>query len=140
MPDDIHEGGCVCGAVRYRTKGAPQAAFVCHCTYCQRASGSAFLVEVAFPKEAVEIAGGPIGTYEHKSDESGRALYPQFCTRCATKIGMTVELVPGVQVIFGGTFDDPNWFDIDRHIFARSAVKWMTYPPDATVHQKHWLY
>ena len=83
--DDIHEGGCVCGAVRFKTKGPPRHAFACHCAFCQRASGSAFSVEAIFPKEAVEITGGPLTTYEHKSDESGRALFPRFCARCALR-------------------------------------------------------
>ena len=39
---EIHEGGCVCGAVRFRVKAQPQAGLVCHCTWCQRRSGSAF--------------------------------------------------------------------------------------------------
>ncbi len=35
MPD-VHEGGCLCGAIRYRVMGNPQRASVCHCTDCQR--------------------------------------------------------------------------------------------------------
>ena len=41
--------------------------------------------------------------------------------------------------MFGGTFDDPDWFEVDRHIFTRSALKWMTCPPGVTLHEKHWL-
>ena len=137
--DDIHEGGCVCGAVRFKTKGPPRHAFACHCAFCQRASGSAFSVEAIFPKEAVEITGGPLTTYEHRSDESGRALFPRFCARCGTRVAMAFEWVPDLLIVFGGTFDDPDWFEVDRHIFTRSAVRWMAYPPGVKLHEKHWL-
>jgi hypothetical protein len=46
---------------------------VCYCTFCQRLTGSAYLVEAILLKEQVEITGGPIGTYEHRSGETGRA-------------------------------------------------------------------
>ena len=72
-PDEVHEGGCLCGAVRYRTRGAPHRGLVCYCTFCQRLTGSAYLVEAIFLKEQVEITGGPIGTYEQRSDETGQA-------------------------------------------------------------------
>jgi hypothetical protein len=48
---DIHEGGCACGAVRYRVKGSPERASVCHCTFCQRRTGSAFGISVYFHDE-----------------------------------------------------------------------------------------
>ncbi len=73
MSDDVHEGGCFCGSIRYRTRGEPRRGLVCHCTFCQRLTGSAYVVEAIFLKEQVEITGGPIGTYEHRSDETGRA-------------------------------------------------------------------
>ena len=53
---------------------------------------------------------------------------------------MTLEWFPEVQAIFGGTFDDPCWLKIAKHIFARSAVPWMPFAPDAEVHQKNFLY
>ena len=45
---NAREGGCVCGAVRYRVKAAPQFGLVCHCTWCQRRSGSAFSYNANF--------------------------------------------------------------------------------------------
>jgi Glutathione-dependent formaldehyde-activating enzyme len=56
-------GRCLCGAVQYRYEGEPTTIGLCQCERCQRQSGSAFLIGVIFPKEAVTLAG-PLATYE----------------------------------------------------------------------------
>ena len=62
----IHEGGCLCGSVRYRTVGDPIMATICHCKFCQRRTGSAFSEPVFFKMEQIEFSGGPRSTYEHR--------------------------------------------------------------------------
>jgi hypothetical protein len=49
---------------------------------------------------------------------------------------VAIESLPGVSGVFVGTFDDPNWVDIDEHIWTRSAVKWMAFPPNIERHEK----
>jgi hypothetical protein len=68
----IHEGGCLCGAVRYRVRGEPARGSACHCTFCQKRSGSAFGIGVYFNDDAVESLTGDRKSYEHRSDETGR--------------------------------------------------------------------
>ena len=51
---DVHEGGCVCGNVRYRSIGAPMLATVCHCTFCQKRTGSAYSEPVILRTEQAE--------------------------------------------------------------------------------------
>lgn len=124
---DMHEGGCLCGAVRYRATGQPLRATVCHCTFCQRITGSAFGVWATYRKEQVAISG-ELGTYEHRSDESGRWIRMEFCPRCGTSIGATFERSPELRSQLAGTFDDPGWIDITRHIWIRSARQWVPIP------------
>ena len=133
---DLHEGGCLCGAVRYRTKGAPVRAQICHCAFCQRRTGSAFAEPIIFNDPDVEITGGPLTTYEHRSDESHRWLRLQFCPRCGTTVTWTAERIPGRRAIAGGTFDDPNWLKIERHIWTRSAQRWIDFPADVELFEK----
>jgi hypothetical protein len=136
-----HEGGCVCGSVRYVTHGNPLRVTVCHCTWCQKRTGTAFSVEPVFNKEQVEITGGPLTKYRHISDESARWLDLEFCPRCGTNIGFTLEWRPGARVIDAGTFDDPSWIRADRHhfrhIFLRSAQKWSVVPDGVEKYEKH---
>jgi hypothetical protein len=138
---DTHAGGCVCGCVRYVAKGDPLRVTVCHCTWCQRRTGTAFAVEPVFNEEQVEITGGPLTRYRHISDVSGRWLDVEFCPRCGTNIGLTLEWRPGVRLIDAGTFDDPSWIRADRHhfryIFLRSAQRWSEVPEGAECYDEH---
>ena len=133
---EIHEGGCLCGAIRYRVTGKPQRVGACHCTFCQRRTGSAFSVHAFFDEKNVECSGDGLTTYEERSDESNLGLCLHFCKRCATTVMLTVERFPGMRLITGGTFDDPNWFKIDRHIWTRSALHWMVFSPDVARFEK----
>ncbi len=127
---DSHQGGCLCGAVRYRVTGKPLRTAVCNCTFCKRRTGSAFGMLVLFDERSVEIAGGPLSSYEHKSDESGRWIRLEFCPRCATTVALRLERFPGARGIAAGTLDDPSWVKIERVVWTRSALPWMSYPSD----------
>ena len=126
--DDVHEGRCACGAVRHRVRGEPVAGIVCHCKFCQRRLATAFAVVAYFEERDAEILQGELTTWEHRSDESGRWLRVEFCKRCGTTITHTAELRPGWRAIAAGTFDDPDWFKIERHIWTRSARPWVSIP------------
>lgn len=138
---DEHEGGCLCGSLRYVARGAPERVTICHCTWCQRRTGSAFGVEVVFQDGNVSVSGETARTYRHLSDETGRWLDQHFCGRCGTKIGITLEAAPGIRSIAAGTFDDPSWISRDsqhfRDIFLRSARDWSALPPDIEAHREH---
>lgn len=125
---DIHEGGCVCGAVRYRVHGDPVVGTVCHCTFCQKRLASGFAVLASFREEAIELLQGQLSEVEHRSDVSGRWLRMRFCPKCGTTVSHAAELRPGMRVIAAGTFDDPRWFRIDRHIWTRSKLPWVEVP------------
>jgi len=88
---EIHEGGCLCGAVRYRVTGDdPKFTAVCHCKFCQKRTGSAFAEAVYFDETAVQIVGA-LKTYEYRTDESGRWVKSEFCPNCGTSVTWTIE-------------------------------------------------
>jgi hypothetical protein len=123
------------------TTGAPLRVTVCHYTWCQRRTGTAFAVLAAFDENKVKVNGGPLTKYRHISDESGRWLDLEFCPKCGTNVGFTLEWRPGVRLIDAGTFDDPSWIRTDRHrfryIFLRSAQSWSEVPAGAEKYEKH---
>ena len=136
-----NEGGCVCGAVRYVVHGDPERVTVCHCTWCQRRTGSAFGVEVVFRTPEVRLDGDTLRSYRHISDESGRWLDQQFCFRCGTNIGITLEAVPGIRTIASGTFDNPSWISpgkyLFRYVYLRSAQDWSRIPDGVEHYEAH---
>jgi hypothetical protein len=136
-----HEGGCVCGAVRYVAHGDPERVTVCHCTWCQRRTGSAFGVEVVFKTENLMVVGDTLREYRHISDESGRWLDQHFCSRCGANIGITLEAVPGIRTIAAGTFDDPSWLSREQHafryVYLRWAQNWSEVPDGAERYEAH---
>jgi hypothetical protein len=133
----IHHGGCLCGHVRYRTMGAPQRTTICHCRFCQRLTGSAFLVEPVFLKADVEVQRGTASTFDYRSPDHGRLITVSFCAKCGTHLSLAFERFPTVLGMCGGTFDDPAWFTPDRHIFIETSVPWMVFPQDVDCYVKH---
>ena len=117
----------MCGAVRYEASAQPLRVTICHCTFCQRFTGSAFLVEPIFRKEDVVLTGTAPRTYDHHSDSSHKRVTLNFCERCGTTLYLSFERFPDIIGVCAGTFDDPNWFERGagacRHIFTRSAQK-----------------
>ena len=117
-----HQGGCLCGAVRYRVKAEPLRVTFCHCRFCQRATGAAYAVEPIFSEAEFELLSGDAKTYSHISTGSGKAIDIHFCGNCGSTFRYVLHRYPGVTGILAGTFDDPNWFGplLIRQIFPRS--------------------
>jgi hypothetical protein len=138
-----HEGGCLCGDVRYRALGEPVRVTVCHCTFCQKVTGSAFLVEPIFSRDDVAFSGITPRRYDHHSDGSQKRVTVNFCARCGTTVCLDLERFPDILALCGGTFDDPNWFDRGpgnyRHTFTRSAQEGVLLPPNVDTYSGHAL-
>jgi len=135
---EVHDGGCLCGRVRYRTRGAPRFMAVCHCRYCQKVTGSAANTEVAFLKEDVQFSGD-LRTYEYRSPAHGRLMRSHFCAECGVTVGLSFERFAAVQAILAGTYDDPGWIRFDKHIFTQQALPWMAYSDAMDVYGGHCL-
>lgn len=117
----VHPGGCLCGAVRFETLAEPLRVTFCHCRFCQRATGSAYMVEPIFRLQDLRITKGLPTTYRLPSAGSGKMVDVHFCATCGTKLYLTFERFDGACGVYAGTFDDPNWFatgpDNSKHIF-----------------------
>lgn len=137
----VHEGGCLCGAIRYKTMAEPQRVTICHCTFCQRFTGTAFLVEPMFKRADVVFSGDKPTTYDHRSDSSHKRIILNFCGRCGTTLYLDLERFPDLLGLCGGTFDDPNWFSRGpgkcRHIFTRSAQEGVVLPAGVDTFEAH---
>src|ERR1051325_5315746 len=108
----IHQGGCLCGALRYETTADPLRVTICRCGCGQRATGSAYMVEPIFRHEDMRATKGSATIYELRSAGSGKTVRVHFCPVCGTKLYLSFERFPGVYGVYAGTFDDPSWFAI----------------------------
>ncbi len=135
-----HEGGCVCGNVRFVAAGEPLRVTICHCAWCQRRTGTAFGTEVVFESGQVTVSG-EVARYRHVSDQSGRWLDIEFCPRCGTNLGFTLEAAPGLRTLPAGAFDDPSWIAAERqpfrHVFVRSRRAWSDLSPLVETYEQH---
>lgn len=136
---DVHQGGCLCGAVRYQVIGQPVAAYVCYCDYCKRASGTGFQIPVFFKAKQVTFEGQALASYDYVSPVHGRTIQTQFCPSCGTRVASKISRVPSVTLISGGTFDQPDWYPITCHLFAQHALSWLQMPRDVPCYQQHFI-
>jgi hypothetical protein len=137
----VHEGGCLCEAVRYTIKNDPVRVTICHCKFCQRATGAAYMVEPIFHEADLQVTKGSPAVYEHCSGGSGKLVHIHFCAACGTKLYLTFERFAEVCGVYAGTFDDPNWFDIkpesSKHIFINVARPETILPPGFSCFAEH---
>jgi len=136
-----HEGGCLCGRIRYAVKSQPVRVTICHCRFCQRATGSAYLVEPIFGKASFELISGEPKIYRHRSEGSGRIIDVHFCAECGTKLFLTFERFPDAVGVYGGAFDNPNWFERSaensKHIFLGAAQRGTVIPAGVKSFEEH---
>jgi hypothetical protein len=120
------EGGCSCGAVRYRLTTDPLFVHCCHCLNCQRQTGSAFVVNLLIESDRVEVvAGAPQTVDVPRDDGSKQKIYR--CPECQIAVFSDYGR-PEVLFVRAGTLDDPASVRPDVHIFTRSKVGWVTLP------------
>jgi hypothetical protein len=137
----LNYGGCLCGAIRYATSADPVRVTYCHCKFCQRATGSAYMVEPIFLKPGLEIISGKPATYTLASEGSGKRVTINFCSTCGTKLFLAFERFPVALGVYAGTFDNPNWFaripKLSKHIFLASAQNGTVIPPGINTYLEH---
>jgi hypothetical protein len=119
------EGGCQCGAVRYRVGVEPLHLAICHCTECQRQSGSAFGMSLFVPAEAFRLISGTLNSFTVKCD-SGRTKTCTFCAACGTRIHH--QTVPTALSLKAGTLDDTSSLVPKAHYWTKRKQPWVVIP------------
>jgi hypothetical protein len=120
------EGGCACGAVRYRLTSDPLFVHCCHCLNCQRQTGSAFVINLLIEADRVELlAGHPQPVDVPRDDGSVQTIFR--CPACRVAVFSTYTR-PEIRFVRGGTLDEPASIAPDVHIFTRSKLPWVEIP------------
>ena len=120
------EGGCACGAVRYRLTSDPLFTHCCHCLNCQRQTGSAFVINLLIEADRVELlAGAPQAVEVPRDDGSTQRI--SRCPTCQVAVYSDYGR-PEVLFVRAGTLDQPGSVTPDVHIFTKSKLSWVTLP------------
>jgi len=122
------EGGCTCGAVRYRLKARPLFVHCCHCTWCQRETGSAFAVNALIEASQVELPKGK-PTQTTLPSASGKGQNFWRCADCGVTVWSNYpQAGPSIHFIRVGTLDDPSRAQPDIHIYTSTKQPWVVLP------------
>lgn len=147
------EGGCCCGYIRYRLERDPMAVHCCHCTSCQRETGSAFGINVIIeatnltllpPAPAAVPAhpgapdtfprAGPSAPSPSKQEliraqipqESGEAQNVTHCPKCFIAVWTEYSCGPAIKFVRQGTLDRAWLLQPDLHLYVRSKREFVT--------------
>ena len=147
--DEILEGGCQCGKVRYRITGAPLTLYACHCTECQKQSASAFGLSLRIKGSDLELVSGEPKIWKRPAD-SGDTVACAFCPDCGSRlyhVGLGELEIISVKA---GSLDDTSGLAPVGHIWTRSKQAWLdlaslssdlvfeTEPPDYDEFFRRW--
>ncbi len=124
---EAYEGGCACGAVRYRMTSSPMFVHCCHCLDCQRQTGSAFVLNAMIEADRIQLLSGTPEPVSVPTD-SGRPHDIYRCPACRVAVWSDYGRRPALRFVRVGTLDNPAALRPDVHIYTRSRLPWIRLP------------
>lgn len=136
MGEELREGGCGCGAARYRVEGDPIFVNNCHCTQCQHQTGSTSVVNAFFESERVTLTAGELAENVVTSGSGGPHVIVR-CSACGVALWSYYprlgRIGAGLRV---GTLDDNGAFPPDAAIFVSEKMPWVALPEGIPAFEK----
>jgi hypothetical protein len=128
------EGGCLCGAIRYRAEGNAFGSVACHCRDCQRIAAGSAANFLMIRKAEVSVTGQAQAWT--KQGDSGRSITRSFCGTCGTPLFIALEMLPDAVGLAVGSLDDPSAYKPGMEIWLDSAPPWHRPAPDVPQFKK----
>ncbi|MGI9482974.1 MAG: GFA family protein [Hyphomicrobiales bacterium] len=116
---DVHEGGCLCGAVRYAFCGAPTYQGNCHCRSCQRATGASFVTWVGVKPEDLQVTKGEI-----TECETSPGVQRGFCGKCGSSLTYGGDDWTDIGII-AVSLDDPSFVAPESNVYLDHKQPWV---------------
>jgi hypothetical protein len=127
--DNVFDGGCTCRQLRYRLLTKPMFVHCCHCYWCQRETGSAFVLNALIEADRVQTLSGEVKAVDTPT-QSGKGQKISRCPTCDIAVWSNYagagETIRFVRV---GTLDEPWRLPPDIHIYTASKQPWVALPP-----------
>ena len=118
----VGEGGCFCGAIRYRIEGRPSNSMVCHCQTCRRVAASPVVAWVTFAKESFAIVKGKPAEFR-----SSPPVLRTFCLACGTPLTYAHDNQKATLDVTTCSLDDPAAFPPTHHSWLSHNVPWVRF-------------
>lgn len=124
------EGRCTCGAIRFQMETAPMFVHCCHCTWCQRETGSAFVLNAMIETDRVTVLEGQPEMVLTPSN-SGKGQKIARCPTCRVALWSHYRGAgDAVSFVRVGTLEQPALVPPDIHIFTSTKLPWVMLPAD----------
>ncbi|HEY0107446.1 MAG TPA: GFA family protein [Rhizomicrobium sp.] len=123
---------CSCGGLRVTCEGEPMRVSMCHCTECQRRTGSTYGAQARWPRERVTIEG-PSTEYVRVADSGNKAMF-HFCPACGTTVWYRLETQPDVVAVALGAFADKDFPAPKFSVYEDRRHPWVSVPAGAERH------
>lgn len=116
-----HKGSCLCGEVKYELSGDFQSFFLCHCTRCQKDTGSAHAANLFATANTLTWLQGEndVKTYHHLNSMHAKS----FCQKCGSALPTVDENINSV-VVPAGSLDSPILIEPTAKIFVSRRANW----------------
>lgn len=116
-------GGCSCGSVRYQLMAPPICVHCCHCTDCQRHTGSAFVINAIIETSAIRLLRGTLEAVPIPREYAPHDIYR--CRKCKVAVWSDYGRRPQIRFVRVGTLDEPSALPPDIHIYTKSKARWL---------------
>ena len=133
----VHEGACACGHIRYRMTSDPLFVHCCHCTWCQRETGTAFALNALIEADRVELLSGAVEIVDTPS-ASGKGQRISRCPVCRVALWSNYGGGDAVHFVRVGTLLEPERFPPDIHIFTSTKQPWVILPGDTPAFEEYY--
>ncbi|MBO9499650.1 MAG: GFA family protein [Novosphingobium sp.] len=123
----VLDGGCLCGAIRYRLTGPSLFVSQCCCKDCQKATGTGHTTIVGIHRSQLALEGEP-ATYTN-TGESGGSVTRHFCGTCAGRLYTSGDMPGEFIMVQAGSLDDPSAIAPESVIYLKDAASWDRFDP-----------
>ena len=126
------QGGCDCGGVRYRMNATPIIVHCCHCRWCQRETGSGFVINAVVETSNLQVSGETVVVDTPSASGNGQKI--ARCPKCHVALWSHYGRA-GTALAFvrAGTLDNPSQITPDVHIYTSTKLPWIRLPEGAQV-------
>jgi hypothetical protein len=129
-------GHCLCGNVSYCADAKPVLQAVCHCTDCQRQTGTIGTFVIGVARDSLTVEGSTVASFTTTGEDTGLKIERQFCSACGSPTVSLAERLPGLAFLHLGTLDDASFFEPEVESWTSSAHLWSPHFDRAERHER----